>query len=464
MDYLKPKYHFMPARNWMNDPVGLYHDGTWYHMFYQYNPFGDSWGSIHWGHCRSTDLLHWEERPIALTPDRDNGEEHCFSGSLVVPERGEPCIFYTRIPFGDNAVSHRAEQWQAPGDRDLEYWPPERRIPVLRKEDHGNIGELIDWRDPFVFRAFDRWYMLLGGSLDGEGVILLYRSDNLTDWTYRRILLTDSEESPFLECPNLILTGGKAILLYSPANKPVRCLTGCFTEEETFQIEHKSILDNSAMEGLYAPQMARDREGFIYMIAWAPEESRKGTGFIKGYSGAQTLPRHLSLSHEGYVRMEPHSRCLELRRSKYAFSRSAPDGTPLALPSRGWQWELTITLKMKDGDQNNEPPLRLRICEDHRTGELTELRFERRENRLVLDRSRSTLLENVSKTALFIPLEETTDTLSMRIFQDGSLIEIFLNARYALTSRLYPSSPEAVNTTLFCYGMELEGQLFTCGL
>ena len=42
----RPLYHFTPAKNWMNDPNGMvWHDGEW-HLFYQYNPFGDKWGHM----------------------------------------------------------------------------------------------------------------------------------------------------------------------------------------------------------------------------------------------------------------------------------------------------------------------------------------------------------------------------------------------------------------------------------
>jgi beta-fructofuranosidase len=53
----KPIYHFMPPQHWMNDPNGPIQVNGVYHLFYQWNPNGDHWGTIHWGHARSMDLV-----------------------------------------------------------------------------------------------------------------------------------------------------------------------------------------------------------------------------------------------------------------------------------------------------------------------------------------------------------------------------------------------------------------------
>ena len=90
----RPQIHFTPAKNWMNDPNGMvYADGTW-HLFYQYNPQGNGWGNMSWGHATSTDLIHWTEQAVALTRD-ELGD--IFSGSAVIDKQNT-------AGFGQNAM------------------------------------------------------------------------------------------------------------------------------------------------------------------------------------------------------------------------------------------------------------------------------------------------------------------------------------------------------------------------
>ena len=39
----RPQFHYSPAVNWCNDPNGLVYSNGVYHLFHQYNPFGNVW-------------------------------------------------------------------------------------------------------------------------------------------------------------------------------------------------------------------------------------------------------------------------------------------------------------------------------------------------------------------------------------------------------------------------------------
>lgn len=87
LEKYRPQLQYTPAKNWMNDPNGLVYSNGQYHLFYQYNPNGNSWGNMSWGHAVSKDLVHWDELNIALPVEKNadgNVVQMFFSGSAVV--------------------------------------------------------------------------------------------------------------------------------------------------------------------------------------------------------------------------------------------------------------------------------------------------------------------------------------------------------------------------------------------
>lgn len=201
----RPRLHYTPAENWMNDPNGLlFHRGV-YHLFYQHNPYGTDWGNMSWGHATSTDLLTWAEQPVAIHCDR---EEAIFSGSAVVDERNTagfgdgstpPLVaIYTSAYTGSSARPGIQAQSLAYSLDEGRTWTKHAGNPVL---DRGSA----DFRDPKVFwydgPAGAYWVMVAVEAAERRAV--LYRSANLTEWEYLSDFRSETPGVALWECPDL---------------------------------------------------------------------------------------------------------------------------------------------------------------------------------------------------------------------------------------------------------------------
>lgn len=171
---LRPQFHFSSRRGWNNDPNGLVYYAGEYHLFYQHNPYGWSWGNMHWGHAVSRDLVHWKELPIALYPD-ERGT--MFSGSAVVDwhntagfqsgkEKALVCIFTAAGKPFTQGLAYSNDRGRT--------WTKYEKNPVLPHV----LGEN---RDPKViwYAPEKKWIMAL--YLDKHDYAL-FESRNLKSW------------------------------------------------------------------------------------------------------------------------------------------------------------------------------------------------------------------------------------------------------------------------------------------
>lgn len=209
----RPLVHFTPEQNWMNDPNGMvYVDGT-YHLFFQHNPYGTTWGNMSWGHATSEDLLTWTEQPIAIEQTRDEtgaAIEDIFSGSVVVDEGntsgfaapGDPdplVAVYTSAytPAHPELAGIQAQSLAYSLDRG-QTWTKHDGNPVL---DRGSAN----FRDPKVFRydgpAGQYWVMVAVEATDHE--VVLYRSDDLREWDLLSTFGPANSVAGVWECPDL---------------------------------------------------------------------------------------------------------------------------------------------------------------------------------------------------------------------------------------------------------------------
>ena len=179
----RPKIHFTPKANWMNDPNGMVFYNNQYHLFYQYYPDSTIWGPMHWGHATSTDLVHWQHQPIALYPDSLG---YIYSGSAVVDESntsgfgkdGKPplvAIFTSHNPVGEKAGNTNFENQSIAYSVDEgKTWIKYANNPVVK-----NPG-IKDFRDPKVswYEADKKWIMTLAT----QDRVTFYSSRDLKNW------------------------------------------------------------------------------------------------------------------------------------------------------------------------------------------------------------------------------------------------------------------------------------------
>jgi sucrose-6-phosphate hydrolase SacC (GH32 family) len=176
----RPQFHFTPERNWMNDPNGLVYYKGEYHLFYQYNPFGEKWGHMSWGHAVSTDMVRWKHLPVALA--EENGVM-IFSGSAVVDRNNTSGLCRNADPndksclvaiYTGHTETNQSQNIAVSNDRGRT-WTKYKGNPVL------DIG-YKDFRDPKVFwhEPTKKWVMVV--ALAQEKKVRFYGSANLREW------------------------------------------------------------------------------------------------------------------------------------------------------------------------------------------------------------------------------------------------------------------------------------------
>lgn len=438
----------LPHQNWMNDPNGpIYHNGL-YHLFYQHNPDDTTWGNIHWAHSVSRDLVNWQHRPLALYPSREEGELHCFSGCTVVRDDGTPMIFYTSVGEGERNAQTGAQQWAAVGSMDLDDWVKVYENPVIDQSVHGDM-KILEWRDPFVFRRNGECMMLLGGTHRGHGCAALYRAldAELYTWEFLGIMSQDEQGSDMWECPVIFPCRDRYVLLYSP-NGAMRYETGTF-DGDRFCRDTKGVVDYGGWQGLYAGTVCSTPEGSTVMFAWMPEVLRmplEGSGYT--WSGVQSIPRILELDERSRLTSRPVDSVSSLHDVPNAWTGGdIPAAGRKELPISGNALDL-FGLFQFDPDKTDE--FGLELFADREGRETTRLVFQPARRRAYIDREHSC----ADGVPFAVPAAGPWDVpqngqVDVRILTDHSTVEVFIDSRLCISTRVYPKYSTSDKAILF---------------
>ncbi len=460
-DPLRPRYHLMPKRGWMNDPCApVYFNGR-YHMFFQYNPLGSVWGNMSWAHAVSKDMVHWTLRPVALERTPGGPDSFgVFTGSMIFDqEHGKriPTILYTCVSpstreqstlWASNPPEREAQCIATPANTATANTTVNGRTPTAAELEDLKDAALDTWdkadkpvipsppagmkvtgfRDPVPWREDDgTYYMLLASGQKGVGGnVLLYRSPDLRQWQYQGIFAegkttgkqtddtVDSGET--WECPDFFPLGGKHVLIHSTGTP-----TGRKTLWQSGTLDKATMKWTPEKEGVlnhgpyYAPKTQLDAHGNRILWGWIEETWSQEEMTKHGWSGCMSLPRVMTLI-DGEARFTPAPAVTSLNSL-----RSSAADTDVAQHQAEVVFHITT-----DGAKNGPVPASSRIStpavivETNKTPGIRTLHFGAED--------------------ILLPANMPS-TFDLRCFIDHSVVEIFVGDAVVLTRRVYDGSP-----------------------
>ena len=292
---LRPKYHINPPQGWINDPNGVIKFKGLYHVFYQYHPYSLKWGPMHWGHVVSSDLLHWENLPIALTPGDEFDKDGCFSGSAIIYQ-DRLYIIYTGFIFNEDETKIVQHQCLAYSEDGINF----KKVGLIIGEDNlPKEFSINDFRDPMVYQENDEFILLVSAKRkDGNGNILKYKSKDLIHWEYVSFILNRDSLGRMYECVDYIKDLN--VLITSEQFRPIEgyCYHNVHScsyqigefKNDKFIAKHEDTLDFGF--DFYAPQVfLKDN----ILIAWMDMWDRNNPSEKYNFAGSLTIPRKLTI-------------------------------------------------------------------------------------------------------------------------------------------------------------------------
>lgn len=424
-------YHLMPETGWLNDPNGAVQKDGVYHIYHQYVPEDATGGKTHWGHKTSTDLVHFTEEEIFMSPEMPFDRDGVYSGSAIVKD-DQIHFFYTGNvkTLAGEYIHYGREQHTVHVVSDDGFNILKREV-VIRHEDYPE-GFTAHIRDPKVFEKNGQYYMILGArKTNNTGAMLTYHSTDLEKWEYIGNFIEGQEDEGFMfECPDFFQTEDTDVLIMSPqgiqpegfqyqGQYQAGYLVG-HVDWETIQFEAETDfkeLDRGF--DFYAPQSFTDDSGNQILWGWmgmADSSPEFINPTVKnGWQHALTLPRVLSVE-AGELKQRPHPAYKILRKNKL-------------------KGQVEVTAEPFEELTGEVYELKISFLE-----ELTNFTMMlRQDTKVIYQDGILTLTHGYSGFGRRKRQIQLTHLDELRIFSDTSSLEFFINdGEYVMTSRIYP--------------------------
>ena len=422
----------------MNDPNGMvFADGT-YHLFYQYNPQGNDWGNMSWGHATSTDLMHWKEQAVAMTRDELGA---IFSGSAVIDKDNTAgfganamvALYTSAGETGD--VAGKQQQSIAYSTDGGKTFTRYTGNPVIKNNDD-------NLRDPKVFWHADskQWVMALAKGW-ARGVEF-YGSTNLTSWNHLSTFVVDLPGRPNFqwECPDLIQMGNKWVLLVSVnpggpiLGSGMMYFVGDFDGKEfkADALDYPLWLDYG-MDNYAGVTWSNTGDRKI-MIGWMNNWSYAGAVPCTPWRSAMTLPRELKLTTFGGKPLLCSPVVSEVDKIASQWQNVSSEALPLDAKKSAYQLRINVSM-----DQNST------ITLSNSKDEKFVIDIRSSDRTLTARRNAATgrvdFNGSFSIPSMQAPLNVEGNTVVVDLFVDQSSVEIVTqDGAMSMTNLVFPTS------------------------
>lgn len=437
-DVYRPQYHFVTQIGWLNDPNGMCFYKGEYHLFYQYHPYSDEWGPMHWGHSKSDNLCNWIHLPIALAPDSEFDKDGCFSGTALVEDDKINLMYTGNLIVEAENKKYIQVQNIATSNDGINFDKYEYN-PVIDTDEIPREASIFDFRDPKIFKKNNKYYVVIGSKTNfNKGQVLFYESDDMKKWKYlSKFSLPNMGE--MWECPDFFEIDDKSIMIFSPINKetenlkfqnsnPNVYIIGKFDYNTgEFKEEHIGELDSGF--DFYAPQTLIDLKGRIIMMAWANTWEKEQIPKRKslGWNGIMTFPRKVTLSNNKLMLM-PVSEIDFYFKEVYSINNILEITNPVDENIKTFKDKKSGRIKFKISNTEKENIIHLCTKEDNK------ISIYLSKSKLCIEKKSE--LEHLKRELELA--ENMKEILEFDILIDNSIIEIFINnGEISFTSKLF---------------------------
>lgn len=302
-DVLRPTFHFNAPVGWINDPNGLIYYKNYYQLYYQYNPYAPHWDSMHWGHARSKDGIHWQDMPVAMKPDHEYDKSGVFSGSAI-EKGGKLYVIYTgHVDENGKAVE---TQCVAVSDDGVDF-KKYKNNPVMTIADLPGEVDESNFRDPKVFEHDGKYYCVIAAAINGHGSLILFESEDLLHWSFKSILLQGEKYGLMTECPDYFNIDGKDYLAFSVIlgddKHSIVYIAEGHMDWQTFKFELEKCDRLDDGDDFYASQSFMNEKGERIVIPWLRSADHVNYLEESGHlwNGMMGIPRKLTIDNNELI-------------------------------------------------------------------------------------------------------------------------------------------------------------------